>query len=770
MTSKQYCFDIQNSSNEEIDVDMLKYFIQKLYVGKKKNQFTKDETPPFVVIHTKSDNNVCILMTSKGKKNIERIEEINSTIKPSDLKFTDTVYLTKPYEFNVEVVQWWDNMPKTSKKWSSLSHNGPYFVDILEPYQPLRASLIYEGKKYPLTTAEEKVASFYAKRKISENSGNVVDLWTEDKTFNTNYWNDFKTYLTYGNKKIFKDFYKIGWSDLIAKIEASKTTLDDYEKKMKKIKTEEKKREYGYATLDGKKEKIGNFTIEPQTIFIGRGDNPNRGKIKKQIYPEDVTINIGESDPVPEPPDGHSWGAIVHDKNAVWLSKWNDSITGDTKYILFSAEGRFKGESDLAKYDKARKMELYIDSIREKYMKDASSKNLIEMQLGTVLFLIDNYGVRVGNEKDENEADTVGATTLRVDNVNLDNKNHVIFDFLGKDSIRFYKDIEVPSLIYNNFVKLVSNKKKSDQIFDSVSSTSINTYLKEFDKSFSAKVFRTRLASLIMFDALKTVKIPAKSTKAQTKVLFNKANAKVADVLNHTRNVSKKAQESVKQFKEDLKVLEKEVKALKKEKKSTTTLESRIEKLKTKIESKTDVMAVAINTSLTNYIDPRLIVSWSKKQNVDLSAIYTTTLLRKFQWAVDTTDLDWNWKSSPMIDQKLDSLDEGTAVIVSLQEEKPIKPTKPTKSTKPTKPTTKPTTKVPTQPQRIEKLPVGTTDDYKLLLSICKDPVKNRKNFVNISKHAMDWIYPFSKYFVDNSINVIANNYIVKFYEAAYKK
>ena len=67
MTSKQYCFDIQNSSNEEIDVDKLKYFIQKLYVGKKKNQFTKDETPPFVVIHTKSDNNVCILMTSKGK-------------------------------------------------------------------------------------------------------------------------------------------------------------------------------------------------------------------------------------------------------------------------------------------------------------------------------------------------------------------------------------------------------------------------------------------------------------------------------------------------------------------------------------------------------------------------------------------------------------------------------------------------------------------------------------------------------------------------------
>ena len=278
-----------------------------------------------------------------------------------------------------------------------------------------------------------------------------------------------------------------------------------------------------------------------------------------------------------------------------------------------------------------------------------------------------------------------------------------------------------------------------------------------------------------MFDALKTVKIPAKSTKAQSKVLFNKANAKVADVLNHTRNVSKKAQDSVKKFKDELKELEKELKALKKEKKSTTSLENRIEKLKTKIESKTDVMAVAINTSLTNYIDPRLVVSWSKKQKVDLSAIYTSALLRKFQWAVDTTDSEWNWKTALLTDKTLDSLDEGTAVSVSLQEEKiqekkDKKVSKVSKVSKPKPQTKLPTQKLPVDKLPVEKLPVGTVNDYKLLLSICKDPVKNRKKFADISKSAMDWIYPFSKYFLDNSINVVTNNYIVKFYEAAYKK
>jgi DNA topoisomerase-1 len=784
MANKQYCFDIINPDNFDFNVEDLKKFVQQLYIGKKEEQFDKDTKIPFVTIYTKSDNNVCIKMTSRGKKNIEQVESINRKLKPRNLKWKNNISVSEPYEFDEEITAWWatSDTGLDGKRWDSLKQNGPYFKDLSEPYKPLGASLIYDGKKYKLTPEEEKIASFYAKRKISEASGGVVDEWTKDSVFNNNFWSGFKTYLTSEHKKIFKNFSKIEWGDLIAKIEADKIELNDQEKLEKKTRNEEIKRHYGYAFLDNIREKVGNFTIEPQAIFYGRGKNPNRGKIKKQIVPEDVTINIGLNDPIPTPPVGHTWGLIVHDQDSVWLARWTDSITNDTKYVMFSAEGRFKGEADLVKYEKARKLQMHITTVREKYMVDASSFNMIKKQLGTVLYLIDHFGVRVGNEKKEEEADTVGASTLRVDHVKLKAPNHVIFDFLGKDSIRFYKDLEVPKLIYDNFKELVKGKKGSDQVFDAISSRSINVYLKEFDKSFSAKVFRTRLASDIMYEAVKTVHIPEGATKSRTKTLFNKANAKVADVLNHTRNVSKKAQESVKKDKEDLKQVENDIKKAKKEGKSTTRLEKRKDTLNNKIERKTDVMAVAINTSLTNYIDPRLVVSWAKKEEADLTAIYTSTLIRKFKWAIETTDKSWNWMTSPLIgNPELEPVEgEGSAVIIS-EEDKPKKKSRKRRDTKSTKPkstkpkSTKPKSTKPksTKPKstkpKEQNIGPGTVEDYKLLLQICEEPDKYKKQFYKIPKNVLKWIYPFSQYAIQKGVNVKANDYIVRFYERAYQ-
>jgi DNA topoisomerase-1 len=42
--------------------------------------------------------------------------------------------------------------------------------------------------------------------------------------------------------------------------------------------------------------------VEPPGLFRGRGEHPKMGKIKKRIYPRDITINIGEGEPVPEHP------------------------------------------------------------------------------------------------------------------------------------------------------------------------------------------------------------------------------------------------------------------------------------------------------------------------------------------------------------------------------------------------------------------------------------------------------------------------------------
>ena len=634
--SKKYCFNIINTDNQEIDIDSLKKFVEKLYIGKTDDKFSNDEKIPFVSIHEKNDDNLCIVMTSRGKKNIEKVENINKKLKktPNKLKYTENISLGKPFEFIEEIDAWWKVQDKIAdgKKWSSIVQRGPYFTHLMTKYEPIGASLIYEGKKYKLTPEEEKVAILYGKRKISEDTGGVVDMLTKDDIFNKNYWDDFQKYLTPEHKKVFKDFSKIGWSDLIKKIQKDKEKNKDVDKTKKKIETEERKSEYAYVILDGIKQKVANFIVEPQGIFYGRGKNPNRGKIKKVVNPEDITINISKDDPVPNPPEGHKWKGIVHNHNDVWLAKWDDSITSRPKYIYFSSEGKFKGESDLVKYENARKLQMNIETVREGYTKDAHSSDRQLMELGTVLYLIDNFGIRVGNETKSDEADTVGASTIRVDHVKLE-KPYVIFDFLGKDSVRFYKKLNVPSYIYDNFKTLLSGKPKMTQVFSSISSNDINSYLHKYDKSFSAKVFRTRLGSNIMYHALKKLKVPKDPTKPQIKILFKGANKEVAEVLNHTRSISQKAKEALEKDKQKLKEMKKERKQKKKEGKSVESLDKRIDAKEMKIEEKSSVMNVAINTSLDNYIDPRLVVAWTKKYKIDPSFIYTPSMIKKFKWA-----------------------------------------------------------------------------------------------------------------------------------------
>lgn len=47
--------------------------------------------------------------------------------------------------------------------------------------------------------------------------------------------------------------------------------------KAEKLAIDEK---YGWCVLDGRKEKVGNFRIEPPGLFRGRGEHPKTGCLK----------------------------------------------------------------------------------------------------------------------------------------------------------------------------------------------------------------------------------------------------------------------------------------------------------------------------------------------------------------------------------------------------------------------------------------------------------------------------------------------------------
>lgn len=84
------------------------------------------------------------------------------------------------------------------------------------------------------------------------------------------------------------------------------------------------------------------------------------------------------------------------------------------------------------------------------------------------MYLIDVLALRAGNEKGEDEADTVGCCSLRCEHVTLEPPNILCFDFLGKDSIRYYKRVEVDPQVFKNMRIFKQNKTDEDALLDRV--------------------------------------------------------------------------------------------------------------------------------------------------------------------------------------------------------------------------------------------------------------------------------------------------------------
>lgn len=83
------------------------------------------------------------------------------------------------------------------------------------------------------------------------------------------------------------------------------------------------------------------------------------------------------------------------------------------------------------------------------------------------MYFIDVLALRAGNEKGEDEADTVGCCSLRYEHVLLTPPRTLEFDFLGKDSIRYRNVVEVDEQVFKN-IKLFKRppKAEGDLLFD----------------------------------------------------------------------------------------------------------------------------------------------------------------------------------------------------------------------------------------------------------------------------------------------------------------
>jgi len=545
-----------------------------------------------------------------------------------------------------------------SAKWHTLQHNGVAFPPL---YQARRLSIIIDGRTLCLDPVQEELIYAWAKKKDTH--------YIQDRVFQLNFLSDLKKLLP-------REFQTIDNIDVIDFSEAFQ--LVDQEKKMreaelerirnlpleekrtltvaKRLEKEKLKAAYAKAIVDDVEVDIANWLVEPPGLFMGRGQHPLRGRWKPRIRPQDVMLNLGEDAPVPE----GAWQDIVHDHSSTWLATWTEKLTGKRKYVWLHDSAALRQNNEKEKYDKANKLGKHINKVQKEIIhRMLRSTEINQKKIATVSYLIFKLNMRVGDEKDPEESDTVGASTLRVEHIKFpesDGQISVEFNFLGKDSVPWQKTLLVDSPdtkgLYDNLKLFLKGKQPGSQIFDGITSSKINAFLRSIDPKnvpgLTAKVFRTFTTTRTVRESLANppLMINEKSAEAEKIYVAKMANLKAAVTCNHKKGIdpnnpaSKKAIEryenSLLKKQETQEKLKRDIEGRKwKTEIQKNKLEQRLEKVEMQLKLQKNTRDYNLGTSLRNYVDPRVMKAWMAHVGLDWKKIYTSTLQRKFRWVED---------------------------------------------------------------------------------------------------------------------------------------
>jgi len=522
-------------------------------------------------------------------------------------------------------------------QWSVLRHNGPMFPP---EYIPHKTPILINNTEIELPPEAEELATMFAR---------YLDTpYMESSNFKKNFWKDFKPTVSKLNINSLEEIDFRPLKKYLEKQKEIKSLLTKEQKDKIKETQDELDEPFKNCIIDGVQQKIGNFKIEPPGIFLGRGSHPKIGRIKKRIRPEDVIINLDKEAKIPIPNVPGKWGAVVHERTVIWLATWKEEITGKNKYIFTSLDSFFKSKSDESKFDLARQLKRKINSIRESYENQLNDTDIKKKQLATALYFIDNLALRVGGKKDtKDEADTVGVTSLRIEHLTLLENNTIKLDFLGKDSVRYCRKVNVIKPVYNNLLEFMKDKTKKDDLFNFINPSMLNEYLDSFLSGLTAKVWRTYNASYLFqkeIDKIKEEKISLIGSNERLNFLismFNQANTTVALLCNHQKNVSSNINEYLEKINIRIKELKKR-RDKSKDKERINSINDKIKLYKLKRDTKEKMKNVSLSTSKNNYIDPRIIFSFIKRFEIPPEKLFTQQLIDRFKWA-SSVDKDYKF-------------------------------------------------------------------------------------------------------------------------------
>jgi DNA topoisomerase-1 len=566
-----------------------------------------------------------------------------------------------------------------------LIHNG---VVVPEPLSPLGLVLEIRGELVALNPSQEEMALAWAKKQDTPYAG--------DRTFSNNFMADFAEALGLDSVPLVEE---VDFGPAIRTVQAERAArerMTGEERKAlaaeRKVKRETLREQYGYATVNGERAELANYVVEPSGIFMGRGRHPLRGRWKQGVRHKDITLNLSPDAP-PLPDD---WGEIIWQPESLWVARWKDKLSGKLKYVWLSDTTSVKQKREARKFDKAHELHAHLDAVRAQIENDLVHPDARLRMLATACYLIDALCLRVGDEKDPDEADTVGATTLRPEHVTVYPDGSAEFRFLGKDSVLWHKKLDLPKVVQRNLEELILNARPSNssangdrshptrdkpQLFPDISSRNVNAYLSGILPGLTAKVFRTHHATISVRESLALSGVQSTDPEYVKWEAANLANLEAAMLCNHTkmapanwsrsrqrhRERQEKASERVRSYQERLKAQIEVLVALRQEarekrtaaspsskekvkaryKKRIRTAELRVERTRDMLErarlSRDKIKAQAaiaskkrtwnLGTSLKSYIDPRVYNEWGQQVDYDvLERYYPKALRRKFAW------------------------------------------------------------------------------------------------------------------------------------------
>lgn len=357
-------------------------------------------------------------------------------------------------------------------------------------------------------------------------------------------------------------------------------------KKVEKKAEKKVEKKVPMALVDGKPVPMGRAWVDPPGIFRGRGkENDLTGRIRRRIYPEDVTLNLSRGAPVPPVPmEGHTWGSIVHDRGARWLAKWIDPVTSRMKYVYLADTAEASHSDVRKKFDLIQEMLPSFDAMREKNLKYCSSRRAEIRQAATCAAIIFDLALRIGSSSSHR---TFGAATFLCKHVTLVDKHLIRLEFLGKDSVPYLEEAwHAPSVVFENVKQMTSGKGPGDRVFDLVQPAQVNAYLQKIHVNLTARVLRTLCANRCFVSGLEFQGDHDCSGDACIDH-YKRALLDVARLCNHQ--------------------------------KASTDQEH---------------PSYVTRTALANYLDPRTTFRYAREHKItDLTKLLPKGLLGRFQWA-----------------------------------------------------------------------------------------------------------------------------------------